>query len=345
MHEPNMEKLVERAFVITLAIRPDRRRDFFERLPSVDWLPEVEPWDAIHGDTCQPPPNWTAGNGAWGCLKSHLAILERCLMDRVGSYIVFEDDAQFADDFDSRGQRFLEALPDGWQQAYLGGQLQHERTHPPIKITNDIYRPYNVNRTHCFAVSREGMLPIYQHCSDLPYERHFHIDHHLGRWHEDARNQVYCPPRWIVGQHGARSNVSGKMEQVTFFEPPAKFAKDHWLFQQPTCVVFRANRSIADQCRDFLHFGNQINGKGFDVTLEEAARLRKPERAIAGWFNWIRTEITNDPLLIRIPAMMHPEISSEDVARAIPGCKLIEIDNAANAADVRRQINDGGIQL
>jgi len=337
--------MFDKAFVINLAIRPDRLNDFLSRMPEVSWLPKIEVWPAIHGDTCRPPPNWTAGNGAWGCLKSHLAILEHCLMERVASYIVFEDDAQFSHDFDSQGRQFIEALPDDWQQAYLGGQLQHERTHPPVKVNELVYRPYNVNRTHCFAVSREGMLPIYQHCSDLPYERHFHIDHHLGRWHEDARNKVYCPPRWIVGQHGARSNVSGRFENVTFFDPPMKFAKDHWLYHKPVCVLFRANRAIAELCRDFLHFGNQISPRGFDVTLEEASRLRKPERAIGGWYSWIRTEIANDSTLARVPAMMHPSITDEDVAAAIPGCRLIVVESAATANDVKQQLLDEGINF
>lgn len=335
--------MFDRAFVISLAIRPDRRDDFLKRMPKVSWIPEIEVWPAIHGDTCQPPANWTAGNGAWGCMRSHLAILEYCLNNRVGSYIVFEDDAQFSDEFDSKGREFLEALPDDWEQAYLGGQLMHARTHPPVEINRRVFRPYNVNRTHCFALSRNGMLPIYKHCSDLPYEKNYHIDHHLGRWHEDARNKVYCPRQWIVGQHGTRSNVSGKLEEITFFEHPATFAKDHWLYRTPACVIYRGSRSLVDVL-PMLHFGNQVSNRGFDVTLEEAARLRVPHRAIAGWYSWVRTECVQDSFA-RIPALMHPELSEEDIRAALPDCKFILIESASKGADILKALADEGIQL
>ncbi len=230
--------MFERAFVISLPFRDDRLKNFKRLTDGLKSIPKIEVWPAIHGDTCQPPENWVAGAGAWGCYRSHLGILEYCLNNGIGSYIVFEDDAQFKPGFDEGLVAFESAMPSDWQPVYLGGQLLHTRTHPTIKINNGAYRPYNINRTHCFAVSREGMIPIYQHICNLPFAPREHIDHHLGRWHEDQRNAVYTPPKWLVGQMGFSSNVSGKVEAVEYFTDPVATALDHRLYEDPICVVF-----------------------------------------------------------------------------------------------------------
>ncbi|MGB7323991.1 MAG: hypothetical protein WBD31_03910, partial [Rubripirellula sp.] len=40
-------------------------------------FPEPERFAAIDGRRVATPPQWRAGNGAWGCYRSHLLILEK----------------------------------------------------------------------------------------------------------------------------------------------------------------------------------------------------------------------------------------------------------------------------
>lgn len=301
---------VERAFVISLPFRQDRLTNFRGLTEGLQSIPKVEVWNAVHGDTCQPPENWVAGAGAWGCYRSHLAILEYCLNNHVGSYVVFEDDAQFRPGFDLALEKFASSIPDDWQQAYLGGQLLHTHTHPTVKINSNVYRPYNVNRTHCFAVSRDGMLPIYQHICNLPFVAKEHIDHHLGRWHEDQRNAVYVPPRWLVGQMGFSSNVSGKVEAVEFFADPVETALNHRLYEDPLCVVFRGPRQLLQSARNYLHQGNSLDAAGCDVTLSQAAKYADPTPEIDRWYGWIRGEIVRSNSKA-IPCLFHPRITDE----------------------------------
>ena len=306
--------MFEKAFVITLPFRSDRLQNFNLATATFDSLPKIEVWPAIHGDTCQPPENWVAGAGAWGCYKSHLNILEYCLNNNVGSYVVFEDDAQFRPGFDDSLSTFHSALPDNWQQAYIGGQLLHTHTHPTIKVNNQVYRPHNVNRTHAFMVNRLGMLPIYKHISNLPFVEKEHIDHHLGRWHEDQRNFVYTPPKWLVGQQGYSSNVSGRYEPVEYFEDPINTAIDHWLYDDPLCVVFHGSRSVILNSRAYLHQGNHIDANGFDVTLSLAAKFADPIPEIDRWYGWIRGEIVRSNSKA-LPCLYHPRISNEMLKR------------------------------
>lgn len=275
------------------------------------------------------------------CYRSHMNILEYCLNNRIGSYIVFEDDCHIRKDVDVEeymASAFGE-LPDDWQQLYLGGQLLHTHSHAPIKLTPHLHRPFNVNRTHCFAVSRAGMLPIYQHISCLPFVGYDHIDHHLGRWHEDSSNKVYCTSRWLTGQHGSSSNVSGKSEPVEFYPDPDQLSVSHWLYDRPVCVLFRGAGPLVRASQKFLHFGNTINAMGYDVTLQDAVRFRDPGPSLSRWYGWIRGEIAREGSE-RLPAVFHPEITAEMLEKYL-GVEVLTVehccDSAAVAAEVKRQ--------
>lgn len=315
--------MFDAAFVISLSFRTDRFENFMRQVDQyVHTLPKIQRWQAIHGDTCRAPDFWTAGDGAWGCYRSHMNILEHCLNSGISSYIVFEDDAQIKPDFDERITRFFESLPVDWQQAYLGGQLIRPTIHPPIPVNEHVMRPFNVNRTHCFAVSRAGMLPIYRHISNLPFESREHIDHHLGRWHEHPETAVYCPSEWMVGQMGFSSNVSGKVEGVQFFDDPISYQVSHWLMKKPVCVYYRGSFSLLRECKAFLHPGNNIDYNGYDVTLAQAAKYVDPKPEIARWFNWVRTEVIRDKTGA-LPCFFHPKIPIETVKSALM-CDVIE---------------------
>ena len=310
--------LVERAFLINLTIRPDRLREFRARYPSPSCFPQVEVWPAIHGDTCQPPDNWTAGNGAWGCYKAHLNILEYCLNNRVGSYVVFEDDAQFQPFFSDYMPTVFTALPDDWQQFYLGGQLLHHHRNPPVRVNEHIYRPFNVNRTHCFCVSADGMLPIYRHITNLPFHGGEHIDHHLGRLHETGRFNVYTTAQMSVGQGGTSSNISGKTDEITYYENPEQFALSHWLYSKPACVVLRGSPGLSRQLEDRLHFGNWRDNGGYDRGLTLASKFAYPGPEISKWYQLVRAEVVREDKG-RIPCVFHPRLTDEMLSMASLG--------------------------
>jgi GR25 family glycosyltransferase involved in LPS biosynthesis len=324
--------VVEKAFVISLRERPKRLENFYATLPKLDWLPEVETWWGVNGDLCPPPDNWQAGGGAWGCYRSHMQIMEHCLNNRIASYLVFEDDSQFSTNF-AESKLFFDNLPETWHQVYLGGQLMHAKSHRPIQINEHVLRPYNINRTHCFAVSRPGMTDLYRHCSRLPFEHTYHIDHHLGRFHEDARNEIYCPNKWYVGQHGFRSDISGKEEPAQFFPDPYKYTIKNIIPQY--CVLYRANPIFCNECTSFLHFGNNLGAGGFDVSLDMAAKMIKPARTLNYWWGFVSREAFESS---RTPALRHPELSDEILINCLPNVQWIRIESAESVEDIRNQV-------
>ena len=227
-------KPFEKVFVINLPFKKDR----LERMSIPKSLSNYEVWPAVHGDLIKPPKNWHSGNGAWGCYRSHMQILEYCMAKGIESYLVLEDDAIFSNDFCEVLADTMDQLPNDWCQLYLGGQLLHEIKNPPKRINESVYRPYNVNRTHCFALHQRGYQRVYDHLFELPFHRHDHIDHRLGRLHETGTFPVYCSRRWIVGQNDGPSNISGRMtEEPVFWQHPEDVSG-----QVAACSCKRAKR-------------------------------------------------------------------------------------------------------
>jgi Glycosyl transferase family 2/Glycosyltransferase family 25 (LPS biosynthesis protein) len=287
--------MFEKSFVINLPFKTDRLAVFKANYPAS--LPPVETWRAIHGDTVIHPFWWTAGRGAWGCYRSHLQILEHCYNTGVESYVVFEDDAIFRQGFDDQLVSFINKLPDDWEQVYLGGQLLHEIQHPPKKLNDDVYIPFNVNRTHCFAVHRRGYEKLYQHLNNVPFQNGEHIDHHLGRLHESGRLKTYCPAKWLVGQDGGPSNISGNLNAATFWADPERLAnaKKSWEARQTPAVYLEAPIEVAIELeRRRWHRGNWQNEQRLDRGIVNAIESPNMIEGIHNWYKAVVPEAVRE---------------------------------------------------
>ncbi|TWU39311.1 sulfotransferase [Novipirellula artificiosorum] len=267
--------IVDRCFLINLDRREDRLREWMRQLPQPWPFPKPERFAAIDGRRVPTPPQWRAGNGAWGCYRSHALILEKCLIEGGDSYVVFEDDAGFIDGFPKLFHQYVASLPTDWGLAYLGGQHLFAGKHPPVKINDQVFRPYNVNRTHAFMVrGREAMKTIYRHLHASDWKTKHHIDHHLGRLIqrryelmqgksiEKESVAVYAPDRWLVGQLPTKSNICGRKWDQTRFFNDARNA-DH--SDTPFFAVLGPHRS-GTSCVAMVmhhlgvHMGNQLGG-------------------------------------------------------------------------------------
>jgi len=157
-----------RALCINLDRRPERWEAFKRNCP----IRGVVRFPAINGRAVRPPAWWRQGGGAWGCMLSHIRILEQALTDGLdrsgGVLLVLEDDALFPPDFAERAVRFIRALPADWEQVYLGGQHRGLRVRPPQRVNDEVVRPFMVNRTQAYAVRGPFIRVLYQHLCDWP---------------------------------------------------------------------------------------------------------------------------------------------------------------------------------
>jgi hypothetical protein len=268
--------IVDRCFLINLDRRADRLQEWLTQLPEHWPFPIPERFAALDGRRIATPPQWKNGQGAWGCYRSHCQILEKCLAEEINSYVVFEDDAGFIEGFVEAVHNYVRELPEDWGLAYLGGQHLYAGKHPPQKISDHVYRPYNINRTHGFMVrGRENMKVLYRHLHWNDWKPRHHIDHHLGRLTQrryetqvqgkkvEAESiAVYTPDRWLVGQLPSKSNICGRRwDKTRFFNDAAK--ADHP--DVPFFAVLGPHRS-GTSCVAMVmhhlgvHMGNQLGG-------------------------------------------------------------------------------------
>lgn len=199
-----------------VAINLDRRRDRWERflssLPS-DWpfQPPIR-FSAIDGGEVPLPPEWKDGCGAWGCFLSHCQVLRDCINDKIDSVLILEDDAVMCPGFATQVRAFLSELPEDWGIAYLGGQHIHLSRGLPSQISEWVYRPFNVNRMHAYAVrGHETMAQILEFVNKQSnWTEAHHVDHFLGAFQERYPRLTYVPKVWLAAQMEGISNISGR---------------------------------------------------------------------------------------------------------------------------------------
>jgi hypothetical protein len=72
--------------------------------------------------------------------------------------------------------------------------------------------PYNVNRTHAYAVKGRFIQKLYEFLADSSEQMkvaQYHIDHRMGALHEVGAFKVFAPTKWLMGQDGTRSDING----------------------------------------------------------------------------------------------------------------------------------------
>lgn len=195
--------------VISLERRLDRWQQFKAGLPS-NW-PFRPPVRFLANDGSGSKPDcWKESAGAWGCYQSHMSVLRVAIERGAGSVLILEDDAEFCPNFSEDVRSFLNALPPDWELVYLGGEHIELHQGQPQQINERVYRPYNVNRMHAYALrGAESMQRIYAYLSDeANWTTKQHVDHFMGGYQKQEASRVYVPDRWLVAQHEGASDIA-----------------------------------------------------------------------------------------------------------------------------------------
>lgn len=150
------------------------------------------------------------------------------------------------------------AVPDDWDQLYLGGQHLLN----PRRLNEDVFECVNVNRTHCHAVRGKFMPRMYRYILNahdyIAYPGH-HIDHRLGALHETDTVCVYAPTEWIVGQGSSRRDISGRTNDTHYWNTWAS-VPDMTLFVLLGLHDGRANEVGRLLQSLKVHFGHHLGG-------------------------------------------------------------------------------------
>ncbi len=218
-----LKDMFQKVYVINLDRRTDRLDRFYFDLP-VDWpFAKPERFGAVNGRAEDRPKDWMSGAGAWGCFRSHVSILRHCLDHGINTVLIMEDDALCLPAFRENCEAFCRELPVDTQMFYLGGQHIHMDRCLPRKVSEHVYRPFNVNRTHCYGIlGRQMIEKVYCHLTSAKsFNVPHHIDHFLGVLHETMTSGLYVPDQWLITQTGGTSDITQRSFNTRNFEGAA----------------------------------------------------------------------------------------------------------------------------
>lgn len=293
-------------YVVSLAQRKDRRARLSKEMKNLGLVSpsEVEWVRAVSGEQCWAPGFFAAGPGAWGCLQSHLGILQNAIMDGKERILVLEDDATFHPQTVEMLDLFFKQVPGDWDQVFLGGE--HFTPPVPIKHRPFVLRASRVHRTHAFALKREILPSVYQHMANYPdylAGGEWHVDHQLGEAHHRELWRTYTPSWWIIGQKGGKSNIAERQNPDLWWHPSLFASKLPFIVVPPDL----RSEELGKECR--IHFGNHL----LEGTLQDFG-LEKCVADDAEFDLWLKMIAEEALSMAMLPGIQHPQITSEKVA-------------------------------
>ena len=347
--------------VVNLKRRPERWNAFVDRYEELGEWPFRHPerFFATDGRATGGPKWMRGGNGAWGCAVSHMRILEQAMQEGYERILVLEDDAIFSPGFNDDVVKYFTALPDDWDQAYIGGQHLNQNVSKPKPVNDLVLQAFNINRTHGYALQKRFFKPLYQWLTDFPTWSQIqdaHIDHHMGRMHQTRKYNIYTPTHWLLGQAEGMSDISYKEFGDRFWEDVSKVSTDKPL--KPFVAVIGLHRSGSSMTAGILkklgvHMGNKLNGNfeadGLQHVCEKAypfgqTKLRiKDKRLEAGLKSFVTARSTEAAARNTLAGGKYPHLCAmyKELKKATPnGLKIIHIDRplADSKASLRTRV-------
>jgi len=213
--------------ILTTKGREDRAEQALSKMRRqglIESPDDIELVYGIMGSDLPPPAWWRAGGGAWGCLSSHIRILQDAWQLGVPEILILEDDVCWVPEALDILDSSMPYAPDNWGQMYLGGQ---HRKRPQV-VSDFWLAAQSVNRTHAYAVSRKTIPRMLQHIQyapdyiNSPWPRH--IDHQLEVAHQRGDWNIIAPNYWIAGQDENHSAINGRhhfKQWWDWYEPSA----------------------------------------------------------------------------------------------------------------------------
>ena len=140
-------------FCISLKKREDRRIKIKNHLDLLNI--DFDFFDAIDGREIKNLPT-NINPGEMGCILSHLEIYKKAASEKLGNYLIIEDDCEFDIDVNNKFIEYYSEVPQDWKLIYFGGN--HNGTQ--FKMTSPhVHRLHRTYTTHCYGV-RDGFSEI-----------------------------------------------------------------------------------------------------------------------------------------------------------------------------------------
>jgi GR25 family glycosyltransferase involved in LPS biosynthesis len=154
----NLNEFFPYKVCINLDKRTDRWQKMLSRFSQHN-IEQVVRFPALDGKALDLPSNWNHFPGAYGCLRSHLAVIEESRARQRQSVLIFEDDAVFDPQLNERFAEGVRQLPQDWDMVLFGG-LHGE---PPRRVSPHISKVTYSLSTYAYALKHtiyDGFIEV-----------------------------------------------------------------------------------------------------------------------------------------------------------------------------------------
>ncbi|HEX6650670.1 MAG TPA: glycosyltransferase family 25 protein [Pyrinomonadaceae bacterium] len=144
----NINEAFPHKVCINLDRRPERWAEMqakFERCG----IHGVQRFAAVDGERAIVPPNWLDSPGAYGCLRSHLDIIQQARELAWPTVLIFEDDAAFDPRIDEDFKTYFAQVPSDWDMLHFGANHMAA----PVAVSENVVRITSANSTFTYALN------------------------------------------------------------------------------------------------------------------------------------------------------------------------------------------------
>jgi glycosyl transferase, family 25 len=203
--------LLSQLFPHKVCINLDRRRDRWQRIQAEfarHKIDGVRRFSAIDGTHVSLPPHWRHTAGAYGCLLSHVAVIEEARALDAESVLLFEDDTVFDPEFTAKFASFAEEIPADWDMLYFGALHKDE----PVRLSEHVYRIIKANSTYAYALKRT----VFDAFLELNRRAEHVLD--MNTYQLQDRFNCYCFVPNLAWVEAEYSDVQNKLERHWYLE-------------------------------------------------------------------------------------------------------------------------------
>ena len=110
----------------------------------------VQRFAAIDGQQTIVPADWLDSAGAYGCLRSHLTVIEEARKLGWPNVLIFEDDAALDPGLAENFECYFKQVPSDWEMLHFGANHMAA----PVEVSRNVLRITSANSTFAYALNR-----------------------------------------------------------------------------------------------------------------------------------------------------------------------------------------------
>jgi GR25 family glycosyltransferase involved in LPS biosynthesis len=195
-----LNDIFDRIVVINLDRRPDRLAEFDEQAKRIGL--EYERHSAFDAEGVVDKRGRPI-RGIVACTRSHYDVLTKAMNDGVQRLFIFEDDANFKDNFNEEFAKTWEEVPEDWDIFYGGLWL-----HTFIRFSKRLVKPTYSYSAHAYGIDLKAMETVHRQLTGKQI-----IDLELSII--NSRLQAFCAKPALIYQRPSYSDLEKEFRDVT----------------------------------------------------------------------------------------------------------------------------------